>query len=117
MGLKRRLLSGTLGNVRRLLVATALTTFLMIGAAAALYVTSAPAWVSLLIEPFSLLLMPGLVIALATSGSHDFAPDVVIAVSAAFYVGFVYAALLWRAARKRPAQPRGSGSRSTGEML
>jgi hypothetical protein len=107
VGLRRRLLAATLGNVGRLLAAMGLTGILMIAAAAALYVTSAPEWLSLLIEPFSLLLMPGLVIALATSGSHDFGPDVVISVSAAFYVGFVYAALLWRAAHK----PRSGGSR------
>jgi hypothetical protein len=111
VGLKRGLIFATLGNARRLLAATALASVLMIAATAALHVSSAPKWASLLLEPFSLLLMPGLVIALATSGSHDFGPDVVIAVSAAFYVGFLYAALLWLASRKRAAQPRGGGSR------
>jgi hypothetical protein len=94
-----------------LFAAVGLTAVLMIAAAAGLYVAASPAWVSLLLEPFSLLLMPGLVIALVTAGSHDFAPDVVIAVSAAFYAGFVYAALLWRSARRRAAEPRRSGSR------
>jgi hypothetical protein len=93
------------------LAASLATIVLMLAGTAALYVTSAPAWLSLLIEPFSLVLLPGLVFALATSGSHDFAPEAVIAISAVFYVGLLYAVLLWRASRRRGAQPGVGGSR------
>jgi uncharacterized membrane protein YoaK (UPF0700 family) len=91
-------------SMRRLVVAVLLTTLLMLCAAGALYVTSGPRWVSLLVEPVSLILLPGLVIALATSGSHDFPPEVVLAVSAAFYVGLLYAAQIWFAMRRRSSR-------------
>ena len=112
MGLKLGLWARTvLTSACYLLVAGLATIVLMLAGTSALYVTSAPAWVSLLVEPFSLLLLPGLMVALVTSGSHDFAPEAVIAVSAAFYVGFIYVALLRRAARRLSAQLRAGGSR------
>jgi hypothetical protein len=99
------------GSGRYFLAASLAAMALVMAGTAALYVTSAPAWVSLLVEPFSLLLLPGLMVALVTSGSHDFAPEAVFAVSVAFYVGFIYAALLRRAVRRRRAQLRAGGSR------
>jgi len=112
VGLKLGLWARTVaGSGRYFLAAILATIVLVVAGTSALYVTSAPAWVSLLVEPFSLLLLPGLMVALVTSGSHDFAPEAVIAVSAAFYVGFIYVALLLRAARRRSAQLRAGGSR------
>ena len=54
-------------------------------ATAAMYVTAAPKFVSLLIEPFSLLLMPGLVVAVILAGPHDFGPGSVVFIAAIFY--------------------------------
>ena len=111
MGLKAgRILRAVAANARMLLAATVVTIVLMIAASAALYVTSAPEWLSLLLEPFSLLLLPGLVVAFATSGSHDFPPNLVIAVSAAVYLVLIYAVLLWRALARRSGEQLRAGS-------
>ncbi len=55
-----------------------------------MFVTSAPKALSLLIEPFSLLLMPGLVVAVLSAGAHDFSPLTVVCVAAAFYFCFFF---------------------------
>ena len=84
---------------RRVLLSALLTTALLACACAALFVTAAPAALSLLIEPVSLLLTPGLLLALAIAGHHDFAATHVIVGSAVFYFAFFYAVLALRARR------------------
>jgi len=80
-------------TVRRLASAALLAALLVSVATVAMYVTSAPKIVSLLVEPFSLLLMPGLVVAVTLSGPHDFSPGSVVFIAAIFYFGFFYWAL------------------------
>ncbi len=77
----------------RLLLCALLTSAVIGIAYAALFVTTAPAPVSLLAEPFSLLLTPGLLIALAIAGHHDFSPSTVLLASAIFYFVLFFAVL------------------------
>ena len=82
---------------RRLLLSALLTGVLLAVSTAGMCVTSAPRLVSLLVEPFSLLLMPGLVVAIVVAGAHDFSPVSVVWIAAGFYFGFFYLVLTWRA--------------------
>lgn len=68
----------------------------MFVATSALFSTTLPAAVSLAVEPLSLLLMPGLFVALATAGSHDIEPNVILRISAIFYFLFFCIVLLRR---------------------
>jgi hypothetical protein len=71
-------------------------------ASSALYVTSAPPAISLLVEPLSLLLMPGLAVALAAAGPHDFSAWTVVVWSMLIYTILAFFALRrWAAARAR----------------
>jgi len=92
---------------RRILLAALLTALLMAGAIGAMFVTTAPAIVSLLLEPFSLLLTPGLLAGLLSSGPNDLSPITVVTVTAGFYFGFFYLALWWFGRSKRRGR-RGS---------
>jgi len=78
---------------RRVIGAAFLTASLVTVASGAMFVTSAPKFVSLLAEPFSLLLMPGLVAAVILSGPHDFVPIDVVYLAAIFYFCFFFWAL------------------------
>ena len=69
-------------------------------AVAAVYATTGPAIVCLLIEPLSLLLFPGLVVALGAAGAHDFSPNSVIYAAFAWYVIFFYLIFTWRYRRR-----------------
>ena len=99
-------------NARRLMMALVLSGALTVAATSSLYVTAEPKWISLLLEPLSLLLFPGVAIAMATAGRDDFSPDAVVEASAVFYLVCVYVWLLWRSRRTRPA-----GQRRTGTLL
>ena len=79
--------------LRRVIWAALLTAVLVTVASGAMFVTSAPKFVSLLAEPFSLLLMPGLVAAVILSGPHDFIPMDVVYLAAIFYFCFFFWAL------------------------
>ena len=79
-----------LSRWRRAGWAVLLTAVLVSVATAGMFVTSAPRLVSLLLEPFSLLLMPGLVVAIVLAGPHDFSPGSVVFIAAIFYCGFFY---------------------------
>lgn len=80
----------------RLLLAAVCTSALMALAITGVFLTTVPQWVNLLFEPFSLLLMPGLVVSVLAAGPHDFSPYVVAWVSAGFYFLVFYAWLGWR---------------------
>ncbi len=75
-------------------------TVLVAIAAAANFLTSAPKAISLLFEPISLLLMPGLLAAFAIAGPHDYSPTTVVVVSTVFYTAFFYFALSWLSRRR-----------------
>ena len=98
---------------KRLATSALLTSVLVAVAAEGLFVTSAPRLVSLLVEPFSLLLMPGLVVAVVLAGPHDFSPLSVVCIAAVFYFGFFFWALTrWaRSTRIRAAGSRPRPSR------
>lgn len=69
-------------------------------AVAGIFVTTQTETVSLLLEPFSLLLMPGLLVSLVLANVHDFPPLVVILASFFFYFAFFYTAFWWLAERR-----------------
>ena len=71
---------------------------LAIGSAGML-VTTEPAPVSLLLEPFSLLLAPGLLIAVETKTRGEPSPMAMIEWAGAFYLLVSYLLLSWRARR------------------
>ena len=90
----------------RLLLAALLTAALLAAGSAALFVTSAPAAISLLLEPFSLLLTPGMLIAVAVYGSHDDASaNAVLVASGCFYFVVLSVILARRPPPKRPHRP------------
>lgn len=93
MGLNRRYVPPFSASAWRLLLAAGLTSLLLALAYAGLFVTTAPAIVSLLIQPFSLLLMPGFIAASLAAGRHDFSPQMIILTSVPFYFVFFYAIL------------------------
>ena len=69
----------------KLPVSLALSALVVAAATGAFYVTSAPAFVSYLCEPFSMLLLPGAFIAIVFSPTHDFEADVVLWSCFGFY--------------------------------
>ena len=78
-------------SIWKRLALSAIVTCVLVGVATAgMFVTSAPKFVSLLFEPFSLLLMPGLIVAILFAGAHDFSPLSVVGVAAVFYFGFFF---------------------------
>jgi hypothetical protein len=90
---------------RRLAISALLTAVLIAVATEGMFVTSAPRLVSLLVEPFSLLLMPGLVVAVILAGPHDFSPISVVWIAAVFYLGFFFWALTyWHKTRHRTSR-------------
>ncbi len=90
---------------RRIALATLFTLALLLLAYLGMFVSTAPAPISLLLQPFSLLWMPGLLVALAVAGPHDFSPHLVVIVSFAFYLAFFYYVLRWRR-QARTRKPR-----------
>ena len=80
-------------TIWRLVCAALLSAVLVAVATAGMYVTTAPRLISLLLEPFSLLLMPGLVVAVMLAGPHDFSPGSVVFIAVVFYCGFFFWAL------------------------
>ena len=90
---------------RRVLLSAAISAVLMYVATEAMYVTTAPKLISLVVEPLSLLLMPGLVGAIVVAGAHDFTPGSVLFLSAIFYFAFFYGALTWLSKPTRFTMP------------
>ncbi len=64
------------------------------------FFATAPEWISIILEPLSLLLMPGFAVALVATGIHDLDPSTIVQVSIVFYLIFFYVWLSWRARRK-----------------
>ena len=93
--------------MRRLLIAVVSAAALMALAVTAMYVTTAPPLLSLLLEPLSLLLLPGLLVSIVSAGPHDFSPGLVIYVAFGFYVALIYLLLwLWWEPRRLQADSR-----------
>ena len=86
----------------RLLLAAVLSGALVATAVAGMMVTSAPRWVSLTLEPFSLLLFPGALAAWAEAAYNklDFSGTTTIHVALLFYF-FAFAFLLLHLLRRR----------------
>ncbi len=98
MGLIHRFLT----NLPRAILALLLAAAIVALASAALYVTSAPPVVSLLVEPISLLLLPGLLVALVAAEPHDFTAMSVLVWSMLVYTPVSFFALRrWTSARMR----------------
>jgi hypothetical protein len=62
----------------------------------AVFLTTESRVLSYLLEPLSLLLLPGLLIALGAAGAHDFSPNSVIYAAFAWYIVFFYLIFTWR---------------------
>lgn len=71
--------------------------------------TTGPEWASLLFEPVSLVLLPGLFVGMFATGPHDLEPHVVMNGTIVFYFVLVWAALEWRGWRQRRRQGRRRG--------
>ena len=67
--------------------------------------TTGPEWASLLFEPISLLLLPGLLVGIIVSGPHDLDPHVVLQGTIILYFLFFWSVLEWRAWRQRRRHP------------
>ena len=59
------------------------------------FVTTWPKWLSMSVEPFSLLLLPGVFSSMIFHESHDYVYDRILKGSSEFYVVVLYM-LLWR---------------------
>ena len=77
----------------------------LIGAGcAALFVSSAPKWVSLLVEPLSLVLVPGVAYSLTFTKWHDYEEWDILRGAFLFHLVVLYAALRWWDGRRGLAQ-------------
>ena len=85
-------------------VAAGVATAVVIGlGSVALLFVRAPAWLSLIFEPVSLLLLPGMMISMKHAGPHDLDPILILKSSVAFYFTFFLAWFelrAWRARRR-----------------
>ena len=86
---------------RRLLL-SALPAAALIGIAySGMFVAMAPRFISEFVEPLSLLLLPGLLFAIASVGPHDFQPETVLKASALFWFLAAFLFFTWRARASR----------------
>ena len=84
----------------RLLVAGLWTVAAVGLATMGLFFSTAPQWVSLALEPLSLLLMPGFVVGLVLAGPHDLDPAVIMQATIIFYMVLFFVLLSWRWKRR-----------------
>jgi cbb3-type cytochrome oxidase subunit 1 len=94
----------------RLLYAAAATALVVIVGGGAMLFNTAPQWISVVVEPLSLLLVPGLVAGMVESGPHSLDPSMIVDASVIFYfaVFFVFfEARAWRHRRRRRRAARG----------
>jgi hypothetical protein len=100
VGLSRR----SLQELWRVLLSVLGAGVLMSLASAALFVTSAPKWVSLLVEPFSLLLVPGVAFSMLFTKAHDYTQWEILRGAFGFHVVVLYFLLRWWDGQKGLAQ-------------
>jgi hypothetical protein len=93
----------------RIVLTSLATAFVVFVASAAMLFVTAPEWLSLIFEPLSLLMAPGLIAGLFASGPHDLNPVLVVKGSIVFYFLSFFCLLEWRAWRKRRARRRSRG--------
>ncbi len=62
-----------------------------------MFVAMAPRLISESVEPLSLLLLPGLFVAIVSAGPHDFQPAIVVKISALFWFLVAFLFFSWRA--------------------
>ncbi len=80
------------------LLLAALTAALIMGIGlSGMLVAMAPRLLSECVEPLSLLLLPGLFIAIVSAGTHDFLPEVVVRAAAIFWFLAAFLFFTWRA--------------------
>jgi hypothetical protein len=96
-----------MGLIGRLLAASLAAFALTAAGVGAMYLTTAPRFVSLAIEPVSLLLLPGLIVALIAAGGHDFTAEIVAQAAFFFYFVLLYVVFALRDRRASLAR-RGS---------
>ena len=94
--------------LRLVLASLAAAIVVGIGSAGMLFSTG-PEWASLVFEPVSLLLLPGLLVGIIVSGPHDLDPHVVMNGTIVLYFLLFWAVLEWRAMRQRRRRRRGRG--------
>jgi hypothetical protein len=100
-------LSPFAGFMLRLVLAGVFTGALVLIASVAMLFDTAPAWLSMIVEPLSLFLLPGLALAVATAGQRDLDAAVVVEASVAIYFWCFLVVLEWRAFRQRRRRLRG----------
>ena len=84
------------------LLLSALAAAALVGIAySGMFVAMAPRLISETVEPLSLLLLPGLLFAIASVGPHDFQPDTVLKASALFWFLATFLLFTWRARTRR----------------
>jgi hypothetical protein len=96
-----------MGLIGRLLAASLAAFALTAVAVGAVHLTAAPKYISLLLEPLSLLLTPGLVVSLLAAGAHDFSAELVSMAAFFFYFVVFYVVFAHRDKRASLAR-RGS---------
>jgi hypothetical protein len=91
--------SGWLGHTSafglRMLIAAAAAALVIGMASAGLLFSTAPERISLIFEPMSLMLMPGLLFGIYEAGPHDLNPKVILWASGVFYFLFFLVVLEW----------------------
>ncbi len=97
------------GFLRRLLLSATASVVLLTVASATMFLTSWPAWLSLLLEPFSLLLTPGVLGSMLFTHTHDYTSGAIVLSNLAFYFP-VFFCMLWVWDREA-GRSGGSGSR------
>ncbi len=96
-----RRLSPFLSLMLRIVLAGVAAALVVSLGSAAMLLSTGPEWASLLFEPVSLLLLPGLIVGLFHSGPHDLEPHVVMNGTIVLYFLLFWAALEWRAWKQR----------------
>ena len=88
----------------RLLLSAVGAAAMMAVSSLALFVTSAPKWVSVAVEPLSLPLIPGVALSLLLTQAHDYTPWEVVRGAFGFHVVVLYVLLRWWDGRRGLAQ-------------
>ena len=83
------------------------STMVVVGVgSAAMLLNTVPEWLSLLFEPLSLLLLPGLLVGVVASGPHELVPQMILDSAVVFYFGVFLTLLEFRAFRRRRQRRR-----------
>jgi len=96
-----------LSVVRRMLLAAIATAALVSMACAAMLLNTAPKWISLIFEPLSLFLLPGLAVDSLAVSPHDLDPTLVIEGCVVFYFLVFFGFLQWRSRALQRGQALG----------